>query len=227
MIVTTPHVDPWNNSAFAPLPDPVVKALKALNAIEMPTRHAFEETFNKFLATLSTELRETATFPPDVYAELAGAISEGRVAELSSRLRVWASCHHARAGSRKHHLILLPRDAFYNMNPADEERLRANYIVRTDGEGAAAADKDKDKENGATSLESAAVFERVPVHDQIYDVLVYTHRNHGSASTMLFEARRIGIVSYLSLHLALADMVTLGNHYLANGRDVHPIMPAV
>ena len=54
--------------------------------------------------------------------------------------------------------------------------------------------KEKEKENGTSSLEPAAVFERVPVHDQIYDVLVYTHRNHGSASTMLFEARRIGVV---------------------------------
>ena len=143
MIVTTPHVDPWSNPAFAPLPEAVVKALKAVNAIEMPTRHAFEETFNKFLTTLSAELRETATFPSEVYAELAGAISDGRVNELSSRLRMWASCHHARAGSRKHHLILLPRDAFYNMNPADEERLRANYIVRTDGEGPVTSEKER------------------------------------------------------------------------------------
>ncbi len=146
-------------------------------------------------AGLRPECGETATFPLEMYAEIARAVSEGLVAELPSRLRVWTSCHHARSGSRKRHLVLLPRDAFYNMNAADEERLRANYIVRTDGERATAS-PDKFSENGSSSLESAAVFERVPVRNQIYDVLVYTHRNHGSSSTMLFEARRMGIVSF-------------------------------
>lgn len=192
MIVTTPHIDPWTHTAFSPLPDSVLQALNAVNAIEMPTRHAFDEALNRFVAGLSPELRETATFPPEIYADIARAVSEGLVAELPSRLRMWASCHHARAGSRKHHLILLPRDAFFNMNPADEEKLRANYIVRTDGELGAASDKTL--ENGSSALEAAAVFERVPVHNQIYDVLVYTHRNHGASSTMLFEARRMGIV---------------------------------
>lgn len=192
MIVTTPHIDPWTHPAFSPLPDTVLRALNAVNAIEMPTRHSFDEILSRFIAGLTPELRETATFLPEIYADIARAVSEGLVAELPTRLRIWASCHHARAGSRKHHLILLPRDAFYNMNPADEEKLRANYIVRTDGEGAGSVVKpDSDS---ATGLESAAVFERVPVHNQIYDVLVYTHRNHGSPSTMLFETRRMGIV---------------------------------
>ena len=192
MIVTTPHIEPWANPAFAPLPESVVKALKSVNAIEMPTRHAFDESLNRFLSGLAPELRETATFTAEVYALIARAIFEGRVQDLGNRMRVWASCHHARVGSRKHHLILLPRDAFYNMNPADEERLRASYVVRTDG---GKDTKEATQESGTTALEAAAVFERVPVHDQIYDVLVYTHRNHGSSSTMLFEARRIGIVS--------------------------------
>lgn len=223
MIVTTPHIDLWTNPAFAPLPDSVIKALTAVNAIEMPTRHAFDEALNRFLGGLGPELRETATFPADIYAELASAISEGRVAELSSRLRVWASCHHARAGSRKHHLILLPRDAFYNMNLAEEERLRANYIVRVDGEGATPTEKSQ--ENGSTSLESAAVFERVPVHDQIYDVLVYTHRNHGSSSTMLFEARRIGIVRRPRSSPGFVLTSLTGCHHMAYGRDVHTPLP--
>ncbi|KAI0342053.1 hypothetical protein BDW22DRAFT_1395915 [Trametopsis cervina] len=194
MIVTTPHIDPWTHISFSPLPESVITALNGVNAIEMPTRHAFDEALNRFVSSLSPELRETATFPPEVYSDIARAVSEGLVAELPTRLRVWASCHHARAGSRKHHLILLPRDAFFNMNSADEEKLRANYIVRTDGEASATPDT-KNLENGSSALEAAAVFERVPVHNQIYDVLVYTHRNHGTSSTMLFEARRIGIAT--------------------------------
>lgn len=190
MIVTTPHIDPWAHNSFAPLPEAVLQALRIVNAIEMPSRHAFDEALGRFVAGLSSELRETATFTVESYSEVARAVSEGTVGELPPKLKTWATCHHARAGSRKSYLILLPRDAFYNMNPADEEKLRANYIVQTDGE----ANGVEQLENGGNSLESAAVFERVPVQSQIYDILVFTHRNHGVASTMLFEARRIGIV---------------------------------
>lgn len=234
MIVTTPHIDPWTHTAFSPLPDTVLQALNSVNAIEMPTRHAFDEALNRFVNGLSPELRETATFPPEVYADLARAVSEGLVAELPTRLRVWATCHHARAGSRKHNLILLPRDAFFNMNPADEEKLRANYIVRTDGEAGALSDKAL--ENPSSALEAAAVFERVPVHNQIYDVLVYTHRNHGTSSSMLFEARRMGIVCYHRLISAChsADkrdcvgfFFCLGDNHVAYGRNVSPSLSHV
>ncbi|KAL4248451.1 Zn(2)-C6 fungal-type domain-containing protein [Abortiporus biennis] len=193
MIVTTPHIDPWTHPSFAPLPDAILSTLRNVNAIEMPTRHAFDEALTRFVAMLSPELRETATFPPEVYADLARAVAGGTIAELLPRLRMWATCHHARSGSRKSHLVLLPRDAFYNMNPADEEKLRANFIVQTDGENNGSSDKYS--ENAGSSLESAAVFERVPVQPQIYDVLVYTHRSHGPPATMLFEARRIGIAT--------------------------------
>lgn len=196
MIVTTPHIDPWTHPAFAPLPEVIIQTLRSVNAIEMPSRHAFDEALIRFVGGLSTELRETATFILDAYADIAHAVSEGLISELSPRLQMWATCHHARSGSRKHHLILLPRDAYYNMNRADEEKFRANYVVLTDGEGELTS-TDQFLENNLTPLEATAVFERVPVQSQIYDILVYTHRNHGSSSTMLFEARRIGIVSTL------------------------------
>ena len=228
MIVTTPHIDPWTHPAFAPLPDLVLHGLNHVNAIEMPTRHAFDEVLTRFVASLSPELRETATFAPETYAELARAVSEGLVAELPTRLRIWASCHHARAGSRKHHLILVPRDAFYNMNAADEEKLRANYIVLTDGQGAGGPQRTVD--DSGTSLESHAVFERVPVHNQIYDILVYTHRNHAAPATMLFEARRMGIVRALIFVPFTCFALTswfVGDHHLAHGRDVQPVVSAL
>ncbi len=194
MIVTTPHIDPWMHPSFVPLPEIVVRGLRAVNAIEMPSRHHYDDTLSKFLAGLTPELRETATFTTETYAEVARAIAEGRITSLANRLQLWATCHHARSGSAKRHLILLPRDAFYHMNREDEEKLRLNYIMQADGEENSESAK-KLAENGLSPAQSAAVFERVPVQNQIYDVLVYTHRNHGSSSTMLFEARRIGVVS--------------------------------
>ena len=194
MIVTTPHIDPWMHPNFVPLPEVVIRGLRAVNAIEMPSRHQFEDGLSKFLQGLTPELRDTATFTVDTYAETASAVQEHRIKSLTSRLQFWATCHHARSGSTKRHLILLPRDAFYHMNHEDEEKLRLNYIMQADGEENSESAK-KLAENGLSPLQSAAVFERVPVQNQIYDVLVYTHRNHGSSSTMLFEARRIGVVS--------------------------------
>lgn len=213
--MTTPHIDPWQHPSFVPLQDVVIRGLRQVNAIEMPSRHLFEEALAKFLAGLHSELRETATFTTETYSEIARAISENRISSLASRQQLWVTCHHARSGSAKRHLILLPRDAFYHMNREDEEKLRLNYILQADGEENSEGAK-KLAENGLSPAQSAAVFERVPVQNQIYDVLVYTHRNHGSSSTMLFEARRIGVVSdslplcgYTSPSLTDVDQATI------------------
>ncbi|KAH9935392.1 uncharacterized protein B0H18DRAFT_901850 [Fomitopsis serialis] len=194
MIVTTPHVDPWTHPSFAPLPTVVLQTLAAITAMDMPTRHAFDEALIRFVGGLAPELRETATFITDVYSEVAHAVSEGLVSELSPRLQLWASCHHARAGSRKQHLLILPRDAYYNMDRVDEESLRASYVALTDGEPVPL--KPEDSAAGSlAALDPLAVFDRIPVQSQIYDVLVYTHRNHSSAPSMLSEARRIGVAT--------------------------------
>ena len=172
----------------------VLQTLATITAIEMPARHVFDESLIRFVGGLAPELRETATFIPDVYAEVAHAVAQGLVAELSPRLQLWATCHHARSGSRKQNLILLPRDAYYDMESVHEESLRASYAALTDGEPVPS--KPEDAATGPlAALDPLAVFDRVPVQPQIYDILVYTHRNHSSASSMLAETRRIGIVS--------------------------------
>ena len=230
MIVTTPHVDPWSHPSFVPLPDVIVHGLRTVKAIEMPTRHAYEDTLQKFLLGLSAELRDTAAFPADTYAELARAVADGRLAALPARLQLWAACHHARAGSAKRHLLLLPRDAFYHMNREDEEKLRLNYVVQADGEEHSEPAKQL-AENGISPAQSTAVFQRVPVQNQIYDVLVYTHRNHGGSATMLFEAHRIGMVSGRVLPCAApltAGLARLaGDDHMADDRAVHKAVPVL
>lgn len=227
MIVTTPHIDPWTNSAFAPLPEVIVQTLRSVNATEMPGRHQFDEALSKFVGALSSELRETATFTWDVYADVARAISEGSLGQLSPRLQMWITCHHARSGSRKHHLILLPRDDYFNMSRADEEKMRARYILQTDGEGT--EEVKQPVENGTEPTDPTTVYDRIPVHSQIYDILVYTHRNHGSSSAMLYEARRIGIVSSSSFSDSIICILTrfAGQRYLAYGGDVSQVMSLV
>lgn len=193
MIVTMPHIDPWSHPSFAPLPAVVLQTLATITAIEMPARHVFDESLIRFVGGLAPELRETATFIADVYADVAHAVTEGLVAELSPRLQLWATCHHARTGSRKQSLIILPRDAYFHLESTDEEGLRAAYVALTDGEPVPS--KPEESATGPlATLDPLAVFDRVPVQSQIYDILVYTHRNHSSAPTMLAETRRIGIV---------------------------------
>lgn len=197
MIVTMPHIDPWTHPSFVPLPTVVLQTLATITAIEMPARHVFDESLIRFVGGLAPELRETATFIPDVYAEVAHAIAQGLIAELSPRLQLWATCHHARSGSRKHNLIVLPRDAYYDMEGPDES-LRASYLALTDGEPVPS--KPEESATGPlATLDPLTVFDRVPVQPQIYDILVYTHRNHSSSSSMLAEARRIGIVRIVML----------------------------
>ncbi|KAH9942304.1 uncharacterized protein BXZ73DRAFT_41313 [Epithele typhae] len=195
MIVTTPHVDPWMHPHFVPLPDVVLRGLRNVNAIEMPSRHHFEDALQKFLQGLTPELRDTATFPLEIYADMATAVASGRANELPPRLQLWTACHHARAGSAKRHLLLLPRDAFYHMARADEEKLRRNYVAQADGEDRSETALRHAAEAGLSPAQATAVFERVPVQNQIFDVLVYTHRNHGASNTMLFESRRIGVAT--------------------------------
>lgn len=227
MIVTMPHIDPWSHPMFAPLPAVVLQTLATITAIEMPARHVFDESLIRFVGGLAPELRETATFIADVYADVVHAVAEGLVAELSPRLQLWATCHHARAGSRKQHLLILPRDAYFNMEAADEEGLRAAYVALTDGEPVPS--KPEESATGPlATLDPLAVFDRVPVQSQIYDILVYTHRNHSSAPSMLAEARRIGIVCVPTLAYGLPLTVcATGNDHLAHGGDLHPAMSSL
>jgi hypothetical protein len=103
----------------------------------------------------------------------------------------------------------MPRDAYFDVDPGEEERLRKEYISKVDGKGNVAAmdhcrshshAKDSE-EHSLDPLEWTAAFERIPVQLQIYDILVYGHRAHGTASSMLFEVRRLGIVSCLAVVL--------------------------
>ncbi|EPQ57427.1 hypothetical protein GLOTRDRAFT_92456 [Gloeophyllum trabeum ATCC 11539] len=196
------RIEPWTNPEFSPLPDSVLRHLRTANAMEMPTRQNFEEALATYLKDLAPELKETAALPPDVYAELARAVSKGDVSTLSPRRLMWTEIHHIRSGSDKHHLLLLPRDPYFQMDRADEEKLRLEYVARMDGtvdsveQGRSRPSNGKEPADGGfQSLEWTMAFERVPVQTQIYDILVYAHRSHGSSSSMLFEVRRVGVAT--------------------------------
>lgn len=187
-------VESWAHPSFAPLPDAVSQRIGNVNSVEMPSRASFEDSLADFLHNLPQDLRETATFAPNIYAAMSHALSKGNLDDLSDRLRMWLTIHHVRLGSEKYHLLLIPRDSFFHLEAAEEEELRKDYIAHIDNCGKTSSKADAvDHDFGG--FEWTRAFERIPVQDQIYDILVYAHRAHGSSSSMLFEVRRMGMAT--------------------------------
>lgn len=201
VVITKALVEPWYHASFASLPDVVLQRLRTVNSVEMPDRFTFDASLCDFLAALTPELRETAAFGPELYANLSNCVANGDTSIFSPRLRMWLVHHHIRLGSNRFHLLLIPRDAFYQINPIEEEKLRTDYVTRVDGKGQGmlipSPTKSDTVEHDLNALEWTKAFERIPVQTQIYDVLVYAHRAHGNSCSMLFEARRIGMVRAL------------------------------
>ena len=164
----------------------------------MPNRALFEETFARFLDGLPPELLETAALTPEVYADVCRFLSGSDVEHLSDRLKMWVSFHHVRLGSEKYHLLLIPRDPFFHLAASEEEKLRRDYVNHIDNHPSASSTvspKPETIDHDLNGFEWTRAFERIPVRSQIYDILVYAHRTHGSSTSMVFETRRIGMVS--------------------------------
>ena len=195
---TKPLLESWADPLFAPLPEAITQRINNVNPVEMPNRAVFEETFARFLDGLPTELLETAALTPEVYAAICHSLSGSDDENLSDRLRMWITFHRVRLGSEKYHLLLIPRDSFFHLAASEEEKLRRDYINHIDNHSnTSPTGSPKPDVTGQDlgGLEWTKAFERIPVRDQIYDILVYAHRSHSSSASMAYEMRRLGIVS--------------------------------
>jgi hypothetical protein len=177
-------IEPWSHQDFVSLPRVITHAVRALNGSELPSRRAFDSTLATFLMGLSAELQETAAFSPAHYASVAESLYRHDTSSLPLRLRTWVLCHHVRSGSRKRHLILVPRESFYGSSRDEEDTAAAIYI------------KQVDEDNG-NDVSGSSSFERIPVQSQIFDILLYAHRAHTSPTFMLADIRRVGMVSQI------------------------------
>ncbi|KAI6157705.1 hypothetical protein BKA82DRAFT_931443 [Pisolithus tinctorius] len=197
LIVATSLIQSWKHPLFAPLPDAVVHRISSVNVVEMPDRTLFEEALGQFLTDLPAALRETTAFGPEMYAAVCRSLSGDSAQNISDRLRMWLTYHHVRLGSEKHYLLLIPRDAFFHLLAPEEEILRRDYVAYVDNHseayGTTSGSRSENADHDVGGFEWTRAFERIPVLNQIYDILVYAHRAHGSSSSVLFEARRIGM----------------------------------
>lgn len=218
------HIEPWTHAAFAPLPDVILRRISCIDVGSMPDRTHYNDGLSRFIGDLTPELRETAALAPEVYAKLARCVAKRDFSELSERLRFWAAIHHLRCGSEKYHLLMMPRDAYYRLDKGEEEHYSSNFVARIDGKQGASMRSASGKEP-----DWMTAFERLPVQTQIFDILVYAHRAHIPAASMLLEIRKLGIVRIIfcfSMFLELTNTLA-GNHHVANGRDILSSMPAM
>ena len=177
-------IEPWHDPHFVSLPRAITHTVRTLNGSELPSRRVFDGTLTTFLMGLSVELQETAAFSPAHYASIAECLYRHDTSALPPRLRSWTLCHHVRSGSRKRHLILVPRESFYGSSRDEEETAAAMYIKQVD-------------EDTGNDVSGSGSFERIPVQSQIFDVLLYAHRAHSSPTFMLADIRRVGMVSHI------------------------------
>lgn len=205
---------PWSHASFTPLPENILRNLSVVNGAEMPDRQEFERSLNAFLSSLIPELRETACLAADVYADVARALSKGDLTQLSPRLRGFAAFHHFCTGSDKSHLILVPRESNYDRDLSVIEGLLEEYQAVVDGSSESSPPskqppgKDSEEDSGSNVLNWHHEFERLPVQNQIYDILAYAHRGHASAFTMLLDIARQGVVSFVLISSATVFIVT-------------------
>jgi hypothetical protein len=190
------QLDAWYHPAFAPLPRAILQGMRTTDPVEMPTRQAFEDAFFQFLKELPMDLAEVSIFKPEAYIDIARAVVSGDVSNLPSRVKFWTSFHHVSSGSRKYNLLILPREPYFNMGAEKEERLRNEYIAEVDGDvSSSKGSGGSSSGTGTTNThEAAQAFFRIPVVFQLYDILIYGHKNHASSSVSLSEIRQAGIV---------------------------------
>jgi hypothetical protein len=197
-ITSIRHIEPWYHSDFAPLPRTVLQGIRTANPSEMPTRHDYDKALLQFLTELPLELREVSAFAPDVYAGLAQAIEKGDTSTLSERVGSWVVHHHVRTGSRKYRLLLLPREQYFVIRHEREEKLRNEFMAEVDGDVFLSKPLSASSQGKQPVREGATAFIRVPVSPQIYDALVYAHKNHSTPSSTLTQIRQAGIVSHVT-----------------------------
>ena len=223
------HIEPWYHSDFAPLPRTVLQGIRTANPAEMPIRSDYDKALWKFLADLPPELREVSAFAPEAYASLAQVIEKGDTTTPSERVKSWVVHHHVRTGSRKYRLLLMPREQYFAIRPDKEEKLRNEFIAEVDGDVFLSKPPSANSQGKQPVREGTTAFIRVPVSPQIYDVLVYAHKNHATPSTTLTQIRQAGIVSHVLIIFGYSHglMVSSGGHHLADDRVVPPPLPCL
>ncbi|KAJ4494096.1 hypothetical protein C8J55DRAFT_500581 [Lentinula edodes] len=164
---------------FSPLPSVILRTLSEKQEAEMPDREAFNKSIKVFLKTLMPEMQESASLSPATYAGVAKYLVTGEIPpHASPYLQTWMTTHRLLPGSQTHPLILIPRDPIPENLAISLQEYQADPVRYTHGDG--------------TTLPEQSIFDRLPVQDELYDILAYAHRAHKNSNIMTDEVRQSG-----------------------------------
>ncbi|KIK67085.1 hypothetical protein GYMLUDRAFT_69279 [Collybiopsis luxurians FD-317 M1] len=175
----SPAVRHTSHLQFAPLPSAIIQSLEETQFTEMPDRETFDHSIGRFLKTLMPEMQESASLSSSAYAGVARYLVTGEIPRnASSHLQKWMTTHRLLPGSQTHPLILIPRDPIPDNLAFILQQYQADPARFTHGQG--------------TTLPEPSIFDRLPVRNELYDILVHAHRGHADSITMADETRRMG-----------------------------------
>jgi len=184
VVVDSVCIKPWTHPSFIPLPPNLCQELCRIDPIEMPSRHDFDNALSTFQQTVMDELKETSCLSIDIYTSVARSLANDDVSSLSNlskRVRTWTTVHRFRSGSNKQNLILVPRESIFYMDSSEAEAHRLRFVAAImDGSHA--------------DQRQIYHYDRLPVQNQIYDLLTFAHRAHAPACEMLPAVAALGFV---------------------------------
>ncbi|KAJ4468203.1 hypothetical protein J3R30DRAFT_1683795 [Lentinula aciculospora] len=166
-------------SQFSPLPSVILRTLSETRYEGMPDREAFSKGIKVFLKTLMPEMQESASLSSAAYTGVARYLVTGEIPpHASPYLQTWMTTHRLLPGSQTHPLILIPRDPIPENLALSLQQYQADPVRYTHGDG--------------RTLPEQSIFDRLPVQDELYDILAYAHRAHKDSTIMTDEVRQIG-----------------------------------
>ena len=189
-VISPSPILPWTHATLAPLPYFIVRGLESINSAEMPSAATYNESLTGFLGETLDELRETWCLTLDTYAAVSRCLSSGDTSKLSPKLREWITLHHLCSGSDRFNLILMPRESTFQADERSRESYRRVYCGQVDANMNAGGRDDL--------VETVDHFDRLPVREQIFDLLTYAHISHNDAFAMLSSVKSWGFVSFPS-----------------------------
>ncbi|KAF8160999.1 hypothetical protein B0H34DRAFT_699058 [Crassisporium funariophilum] len=177
------HIEPWTHPLIVGLSRFACQRLSLVNPVEMPSRREFESGLSAFVHSMMKELRDTVCLSMEAYGKVWRCLATGDTSSLAKHVRTWTSVHRLKSGSDKYNLILVPRDSVFYMEKAEAEAHKQRFIA--------------DVLDLSTDINTSQVhhYDRLPVQNQVYDILTYAHRSHVPAAQMLVEVARLGFAS--------------------------------
>ncbi|KAE9401576.1 hypothetical protein BT96DRAFT_1018063 [Gymnopus androsaceus JB14] len=197
--ISSVFIRPWSHPQFAPLPSVILRTLSETRFAEMPDREAFDQHLGRFLKSLLPEMQESASLSSAAYMGVARYLATGELPPhaspflqtwmvthrlLPARISAWEGWQESNPQTSSDRtkatspIILIPRDPVPENLALVLEEYQVNPFKYTYGDG--------------KTLPEQSIFDRLPVQNELFDILAYAHREHNDSTALADEARKMG-----------------------------------